>query len=89
MATIHCPGGHSFSDGEIPSPYAYTLISEGNLEVAVEAIVAGIAAGGNVGDQVDAFIRSNGSSTYICPECGRILVFEKGLENPATSYRRE
>ena len=89
MGTIHCPGGHTFSDGEVPSPYGYTLISEEKLDMAVDTIVERVAAGGDIGDNVDAFVRDYGQKAYICPKCGRIIAFYNGIDKPATSYRRE
>lgn len=89
MATITCPGGHSFSDGQIPSPYAWTLISDANLESALDRIIDRAKAGKDVEAQTGVIMNAYGYPAYICPECERLLVFDKGIENPATSYRRE
>ena len=67
----------------------YYLISEANLEPAVDEITQGIAEGGDVDDYVDQSIRTYGRPTYICPECGRLLIFVNGLEKPANSYLPE
>lgn len=89
MATINCPGGHTFSDGELPSPYGWTLISDANLERALDAIIGQAKADEDVDAQAEVIMGSHGLTTYKCPECGRLIVFENGIENPAASYRRE
>ncbi len=89
MATIICSGGHSFSDGEIPSPYEWTLISDINLGDALDKIIGQTRAGADIEAQAGVIMSSYGHIAYICPECKRLLVFENGIENPATSYRRE
>lgn len=89
MATISCPGEHSFSDGLIPSPYAWTLISDVNLERALDRIIEQAKAGEDAEAQAGVIMGSLGYPAYICPECKRLLVFENGIENRATSYRRE
>jgi hypothetical protein len=90
MATITCPAGHSFSDGQIPSPYEWVLISDENIGRTTDKIIELTRAGA---DDVEAWaevvIRSYGYPAYICPECGRLLVFEDGIDKPAASYRRE
>ncbi|HEV7694407.1 MAG TPA: hypothetical protein VGO52_26460 [Hyphomonadaceae bacterium] len=89
MTTISCPGGHTFSDGEIPSPYAWELISEANLEEATNEIISLIGKGGDLEADIPYAISVRSHSTYICPECRRLLVFENGLDKPAASYKRE
>ncbi len=89
MATITCHAGHSFSDGEIPSPYAWTLISDVNLEHALDEIIGLAKAGEDADARAEMIMRTYGHPSYICPECKRLLVFENGIANPATSYRRE
>jgi hypothetical protein len=89
MGTIHCPGGHIFSDGEIPSPFEWQLISEANFEEALSEVEALDWKAEFAGDKADWAFRSRGHTTYRCPHCERILVFEQGIDKPATSYRRE
>ena len=89
MGTITCPAGHIFSDGQVPSPYGWTLISEANVERAVDDIMKLVESGEEVEAEVTFSIFSHGSHTYICPECGRLLVFDRGLDKPSVSYKRE
>jgi hypothetical protein len=35
VRTVYCPGGHSFSDGEIPSPVLFHLIPDADIESLV------------------------------------------------------
>jgi hypothetical protein len=89
MGTVTCPAGHSFSDGAIPSPYAWTLISDQNFELFTDKIIELTRAGEDVDAQAASVMKSYGYHAYICPKCGRLLVFEDGLDKPATSYKRE
>src|SRR5882757_9274917 len=78
MGSIVCPAGHAFSDGLIPSPYAWTLISDEKLFRALDEISAMMRAGKDF-DEISTFAKkSHGHQAYICPECGRLLVFEDG-----------
>jgi hypothetical protein len=89
MPTIACPGGHIVSDGLIPSPNAWRLISDEKLEDALDEIVAMVKAGEDVDARAASVMSAHSHAAYMCPECGRLLVFENGLDRPATSYRRE
>ena len=89
MGTIHCPGGHTFSDGQIPSPYGWLLMSEEQLELAFNEVVELDPKTEYAGDKMQWAILSRGLVTYRCPHCERLLVFEHGLDKPAASYRRE
>lgn len=90
MGTIRCACRHLFSDGEIPCPYGWTLISDANLGDATDKIVELTKAGEEDAEvRAEVTMRSYGHFAYICPKCSRLLVFEKGLDRPATSYRRE
>ena len=89
MATITCAAGHSFSDGAIPSPFAWTLISDENFERFTDKIIELTRAAEDVDAQAAFVMKSYGYPAYICPECGRLLVFEDGIDKPATSYSRE
>lgn len=89
MGTIHCPGGHEFSDGAIPDHNLYQLI----IDEKIDDIVASVANLKNEGDkfidQVGMLITSASVPVYKCPICGRLLVFENGYGDPATSYKKE
>ena len=90
MPTITCPAGHSFSGGQIPCPYEWMLISDENIGRATDQIIELTRAREeDVEARAEVVIRSYGYPAYICPECGRLLVFEDGRDKPATSYRRE
>jgi hypothetical protein len=89
MGTIYCPGGHSFSDGEIPSPVSYRLIPDTDVEALVSGVVKDVRSGGDVETVVTFKILSAGFAAYACPKCGRLLVFRNGLNSPAESYRPE
>jgi hypothetical protein len=89
MGTIHCPGGHTFSDGQIPCPYEWKLISDENLDVALDEVENLDWKAEFAGDKADWAIRGRSLITYRCPHCERMLVFEHGIDKPATSYRRE
>lgn len=89
MGTIHCRCGHSFSDGELPCPHEWTLLSEIQLGLALDDIID--LAARDCDFEVLSYhaISSRRLPTYQCPECKRLLVFERGLGEPATSYRPE
>jgi hypothetical protein len=89
MGTIHCPCGRTFSDGAIPCPHEWTLISEGDLFAALDEIEQLDWKAEFAGDKADWSIRSRSSIAYRCPHCERMLVFEDGIDKRATSYRRE
>lgn len=89
MGTIHCPGGHSFSDGVIPCPYEWNLISDEHLDAALDEIEGLDWNAEFAGDKADGAIRGRSHIAYRCPHCERLLVFENGIDKPATSYRRE
>jgi len=89
MGTIHCPGGHTFSDGEIPCPYEYQLLSEAHFMAALDEVEKLDWQAEYAGDKADWAIRSRSIIAYRCPHCERMLIFENGIDKPATSYRRE
>jgi hypothetical protein len=89
MGTIHCPGGHSFSDGLIPSPVSFRWIPDADVEGLVSEVIEAVRAEGDVEVVVGFKILSAGFDAYECPHCGRLLVFRKGLDSPADSYRPE
>jgi len=89
MSTIHCPGGHSFSDGEIPSRVSFRLIPDTDVEGLVSEVVEAVREAGDVESNVTFKILSAGVAAYECPHCGRLLVFRDGLSNRADSYRLE
>ena len=89
MGTVHCPGGHSFSDGAIPSPVSFRWIPDAAVEGLVSEVVTAARGEGDVEDEVGFKILSAGFDAYECPRCGRLLVFRQGLDLPADSYRPE
>jgi len=89
MGTIHCPGGHTFSYGLVPCPHQSLLISEEQLEPALNEIEQIDWTREFAGDGLDWILRSRGHVAYRCPHCARLLIFEQGLDKPATSYRQE
>ena len=89
MPSIHCPGGHSFSDGGIPSPYGFLMISEEKEEPLVDSIMETIEQGDDVEAKISYLLPHHAVRAYKCPECGRLLLFENGLSEALTSYRPE
>ena len=90
MPTITCSAAHSFSAGAIPCPYEWMLISDENIGHALDKIIELTRAGEEDFEvTAEVLIRSYGYPAYICPKCGRLLVFESGRDKPATSYGRE
>jgi len=89
MSTIHCPGGHSFSDGDIPSAHEFTLLADSAIEGLVSAIIAAIREGEDVEARVGYLLLTAGLTTYRCPHCRRLLVFWGGDAQPATAYKLE
>ena len=89
MATIKCPAEHIFSDGQVPCPHGWTLISESNFDKALDDLLELARKGGDFDGQAMPILASHGLPSYICPECGRLLVFRNGLDKPATIYKPE
>ena len=89
MATIHCPCGNTFGDGEIPSSYLFAMIPDTALEELVEGHLASACKGDAVADEMYSSIQSVSIPAYRCPHCGRMLLFWEGLDKPARSYREE
>lgn len=92
MGTIWCPGGHNFPDTLGPSPDAWLLIADEKLEIILDELVDMFKRDLAVDDFEDRAAHSVSSHSvpaYVCPDCGRLIVFENGLDKPATSYRRE
>ena len=89
MGTIHCPGGHSFSDADVPSPHEFVLVPDTAIEGTVKNILETVGAGEDIEARVTFGILSAGHVTYRCPICGRLLVFWNGILERATSYVRE
>lgn len=89
MSTIHCPGGHSFSDGEIPSPVSFRLIPDVSVERLVSELIEAVRGGQEVESVVTYKILSAGCCAHICPQCGRLLVFRDSSSDRADSYRPE
>lgn len=82
-------GWHVFYDGEIPSPHEFILMADAKIENLTEAVRQLCEQGGDLVAAVKVLLNSNGATTYKCPECGRLLVFEEGLDKAARSYRPE
>lgn len=89
MGTISCFCGCSFSDGLVPSPHEWKLISEANLEQAINEIEELDWQAAFAGDKADWAIRDRALPVYKCPHCERMLIFENGLDKQAVSYLRE
>ena len=89
MSTIYCPGGHSFSDSEIPSRVSFRLIPDATVEGLVSDVIDAVRGGDDVESTVTFKILSSGASAYICPHCGRFLVFRDNKTAEADSYRPE
>jgi hypothetical protein len=88
MGQISC-NGHSFSDGLIPCPYGWKLVSDEKFDAVLNEIVELSKVSCDLElDVVEPFIK-HGHQAYICPHCGRLLIFFDGLDNPATIFRRE
>lgn len=77
MATIRCPCGHSFSDGEIPSPYLSYLIADRDIEALVSAVIEAVRLGEDVETRVGYLMTTAGADVYQCSVCRRLLVFER------------
>jgi hypothetical protein len=89
MSTIHCPGGHSFSDNEIPSNISFHLIPDTATEPLVTSIVDTVRKHIDPESVITHQVLASSIDTYKCPHCGRLLVFWNGLDGRATSYKTE
>ncbi len=90
MATIHCPCGDKFGDGEIPCPHLYAMIPDTAMEELVESRLSSACKAGDVAtDQMYSALQSLGIRAYRCPGCGRMLIFWYGVDKPAQAYRAE
>ena len=91
MGTIHCPGGHSFSDVSQPNPNGWPLIHDDEVEVVLDKLVTMLSKGQTAGEiegQVHHAIRhEHGLATFLCPTCCRLLVFN-GIE-PVVTFSLE
>ena len=87
MGTVHCPCGHSFSDGDIPSPYEYNLIPDTAIEALTQALIDTVQRGEDVEARVSYLVMSQGATTYKCPVCGDLLVFWEGIDKLAAAYK--
>jgi hypothetical protein len=88
VANISCSCGNVFSDGQIPCPYEYNLISDEQNEDLTERLVEVVKNEEDVFPKVDYLISRMGVSVYKCPSCGGLLVFWEGLEMEATYYKK-
>jgi hypothetical protein len=88
MSDITCKCGHSFSDGQIPSPYKQFLISDRQVDGLVEQLLSLMKnASDNLGDIIYYTICNTGATVYTCPRCGRLIVFnEKAAEKADVEY---
>jgi hypothetical protein len=68
---------------------SYRLIPDTDFEGLVSEAVQVVRGGGDVEAAVTFKILSAGFAVYICPQCGRLLVFGNRLSSPAKSYRPE
>jgi len=89
MANISCECGHVFSDGQIPCPYEYNLVSDKKGESLTEQIIDVAENEEDIFPKVDYLISQAGTSVYKCPECKGLLVFWNGLEKKASYYKKE
>lgn len=89
MSTIHCPAGHKFSDGLIPPPHGWKLISEEKLENAYDQLLDHVDDREKFDLQVGLIVNDKNFQAYVCPECGRLLVFTGGLSKPTLVYAPE
>lgn len=88
MPTINCVGGHSFSDGLIPSPHDWRLLSDEKVESVVEEIERHTREGADPAWALSV-IDQHSLPVVICPMCGRLLLFKDGWDKPAVSYKKE
>ena len=86
MANIHCICGNNFSDGVAPNPNGYILLQESDLEIALDRILEIFKSGDDFDAQAPFLISKYGSTSYKCPFCSRLIVFENGTGQPATFY---
>ncbi len=89
MSTIHCPGGHTFSDGEIPSSLSFHLIPDVSIETLVSDVINAVHSVQDVEAVVTHKLLSSSIDVYKCPHCDRVLIFWNGQTNRSVSYRPE
>jgi len=89
MGTIYCGAGHAFTDIVTPSPHAWTLISDVKFELLLDELMRLVRENEDNETKAGVMMQAYGIPAYICPECGRMVVFENGLNKPAVSYKRE
>lgn len=89
MANIRCLCGYVFSDGQLPCPHAYTLISDENIEAVIDGLEGLVVGNNDIDAQAGFLINSKGVNTYKCPSCSRLLIFDKGLTKQASIYKKE
>ncbi|HEX6639492.1 MAG TPA: hypothetical protein VF215_00190 [Thermoanaerobaculia bacterium] len=65
------------------------MIAAVEIEAIVERVMATVEAGEDVEARVGYVVATGGPTTYVCPICGRLLVFWNGIEKKATFYRKE
>ncbi len=90
MAVLTCPGGHSFPDIE---PYGWEIIAEERRHALVATIVD-LARRGDMNNSdlyqnVDWCISNHSAQGYTCPDCGRLILFDNGVDRPAKSFTPE
>jgi predicted RNA-binding Zn-ribbon protein involved in translation (DUF1610 family) len=86
LANIRCPCGEVFSDAEVPSPHLFHLIPNEKVEGLVREIREIEKKGEDVEARIGFVLMSTGRDVYKCPKCGRLLVFEGGGRELASSY---
>ncbi|HDN26585.1 MAG TPA: hypothetical protein ENG03_05735 [Thioploca sp.] len=88
MSSITCKCGHSFSDGQIPSPYKQFIISDQQVDGLVEQLLSILkTASDNLGDTLYYTICNTGATVYTCQKCGRLIVFnDKASEKADIEY---
>lgn len=89
MSTIHCPGGHAFSDNEIPSKVSFHLIPDAIIEPLTATIIDAARNNSDAESVIAHRLLTSGIDTYRCPHCARIIVFWNGPNAAATSYMQE
>jgi hypothetical protein len=87
MGQISC-NGHSFSDSLIPCPYGWKLVSDEKFDLVLDEIVQLVKVSSDFNlEIIDPFVK-HGHQAYICPHCGRLLVFFNGIDKPATIFQK-
>jgi len=66
-----------------------TIVPDVRIEGLSNAILDAIKREGDLEAEIPFLLATAGPTAYKCPRCGRLLVFEDGIDKPYKSYLAE